>query len=417
MYVMVGLSALVILLVASMSFEPLPAQTLMAQLVTGRTPWLGISGPNEQRVEEQRQMAERAEKEARGFRDFEFVGVEAIKGAPDSPDSEYATTARLHLPSAKEAVKVRKEPAETLARLKQRFTPVEELGLIRVSEVRLAGAGDKNVPKGSSSNPEDVYFVVTTQPTDATRRLWPHEPSLFFGALPLGGNAPLGSQLFFIGEMVLDTGSFVALIASIIITAFFIPNMLRKGTVDLLLVKPIHRWTLLLYKYIGGLTFIFLNTALAVVGIWFVLGLRSGIWANSFLLMIFVITFYFAILYAVSALFGVLTQSSIAAILITSGAWILLTVVGFFYQFIEQGKVENTFASVVRTLHFVLPRTSDLGRLQSQLLISDFLTGNLTEGARLVKTSITWGESLTVSGVFIAVLLALACWRFATKDY
>jgi ABC-type transport system involved in multi-copper enzyme maturation permease subunit len=420
LYVMVGLSLLVTLVVASMSFEPLPARTLMQGLVTGHMSWMAMVGPGaqaeRQRAQEQR-MAEENAQRAKGFHDFAFVGVEAIKGPADSPDSEYATTIELQLSSAAEAEKIRKAPDETFAMLRKRFALVEEYGLIRVTKVRLAGLDAKNLAKNASSSPKNVYFVVTTHPTDATRRLWPHEPSIFFGALELGGDVPLGIQLYLIAQSVMDLGSFFAIIVSVIITAFFIPNMLRKGTVDLLLVKPIHRWSLLLYKYIGGLTFIFLNTTLAIVGMWLALGLRSGIWANTFLLMIFVITFYFAILYAVSALFGVLTQSSITAILITCGAWLIFTVVGSVYQVLEIQKTDNAFTSVVRTVHFVLPRTADLGRLRNQMLISDFLTGKLGEGARLDPTSITWGESLTVSGVFIALMLGLACWRFATKDY
>jgi ABC-type transport system involved in multi-copper enzyme maturation permease subunit len=430
-YVMAGLSVVVTLLVASMSFKPQPAKTLFNSLVYGHLPLLDMGGQQARAAEARRQAEEEARKQAKGFHDFEFVSVEAIKGAPDSPDSEYATTVRLRHANAAEAAKLRKDPAETLARLKERFALVEQYDLIRVADVRVAKPNDKHVPQGPLATPEDVYFLVTTQPTASTRRLWPHEPALFFGSLPFGGNVPLGIQLFFIASTIMRIGAWVAILVSIILTAFFIPNMLRKGTVDLLLVKPIHRSTLLIYKYIGGLTFIFLNTALAIGGIWLALGLRSGIWANSFLLTIFAITFFFAILYAVSALFGVLTQSSIVAILITCGAWFLFFIVGSMYQvFEEQGKMEearqvraedrwsdNTLGSVVRAVHFVLPRTSDLTRLMGQILLSDFLTGKLTEGARLDKTSITWGESLTVSGVFIAVMLALACWRFATKDY
>ena len=43
------------------------------------------------------------------------------------------------------------------------------------------------------------------------------------------------------------------------------------------------------------------------------LGLRTGIWAPGVLIDIFGITFYFALLYAVSVLFGVLTRSPIVA--------------------------------------------------------------------------------------------------------
>src|SRR5204863_726439 len=131
----------------------------------------------------------------------------------------------------------------------------------------------------------------------------------------------LGMWLFGLATLYLWIGSLVTLLASIIITSFFIPNMLRKGTVDLLIVKPIHRWVLLVYKYVGGLTFVLLNTAVALGGIWLALGLRSGIWANTFLLMIFVYTFFFAILYAVSTLVAVMTRSAIATILLTCAAW------------------------------------------------------------------------------------------------
>jgi ABC-type transport system involved in multi-copper enzyme maturation permease subunit len=435
-YVMVGLSLLVTLVVASMSFKPLQADTLMKQLVGGQTTWFRgeTRTPAEQRrqAEQEQRMAKEALKQGKGLpSDFEFVRVEAIKGPTDSPDSEYATTVRLRFPEAEGAEKVRKSPADSIARLRQRFTLYEQLDLIKINDVRLAGPGDRFVPKRGSRDSHEVFFEVTTQPTEATRRLWPHEPSLFFGALPLGGSFPLGFQLFLIASSIMQIGAWVAILVSIILTAFFIPNMMRKGTVDLLLVKPIHRWTLLVYKYIGGLTFIFLNTAVAILGIWLALGLRSGIWANGFLLTIFIITFFFAVLYAVSTLFGVLTQSSIVAILMTCGAWFVFFIVGTLYQvFDQQAKVEeelkvpqenrwsdNTFGSVVKTVHFVLPRTSDLSQLMSQLLLSDFLTGQLTKASQLNRGSITWGESLTVSAIFIALMLGLACWRFATKDY
>ena len=125
-------------------------------------------------------------------------------------------------------------------------------------------------------------------------------------------------DLLFIEDVIVGgIGSGIAMLIGIVITAFFVPNMLRKGTVDMLLVKPISRVTLLLYKYVGGLTFIFLNTVVAVGGVWLALGLRSGVWATGFLVMILVITFFFAILYSVSTLFGVLTRSPIVAILLT----------------------------------------------------------------------------------------------------
>jgi ABC-type transport system involved in multi-copper enzyme maturation permease subunit len=430
LYVMVGLSVLVTLFVLTLSFKPLSAETLLRDMMRGDM--LAVMGGHGQvQAEHRRAMEfERAAVAQAGQVDgpFELAGVDVLKGAPDSPDSEYRAIIRKHYRSPEAAAAVRKAPEQAVAALRQRFAKFEEYELIKIADVRLA-ASDNRFRAGKDESTNDVFFEVTTLPTPATRRLWPHEPSLFFGAVPLGGSVPLGGLLFFVASAVVGIGSWVALLVSVIITAFFIPNMLRKGTVDLLLVKPIRRWALLVYKYIGGLTFIFLNTTVAIIGIWLALGLRSGIWANRFLLMIFILTFFFAILYAVSTLFAVLTRSTIVAILMTCGAWFAFFLVGTLYILFdqrahqeeamrlppEQRWSQNTFGSVVRAVHFIFPRTSDLNQLGQQLVLSDFLTGKAA--AELSQTSITWGESLTVSGVFIALMLGIACWWFTTKDY
>jgi len=202
--------------------------------------------------------------------------------------------------------------------------------------------------------------------------------------------------------------------------------MLRKGTIDLLLVKPIHRSTLLIYKYIGGLTFMFLNTLVAVGGIWLVLGIRSGIWSYEFLLSIVVITFFFAVLYSVSTFAGVATRSPIVAILVTCFVWFGLYLVGSSYTGLEnarkqediQKSIPSWVFSTVDKLHYVLPRTKDLDLLMTRLLSQANLTDMEVRAVRSqLPESITWGESLAVCGVFIAVMLGLSCLKFARQDY
>src|SRR5262249_55600885 len=131
-------------------------------------------------------------------------------------------------------------------------------------------------------------------------------------------------------------------------------------------------------------------------------------------------------------LFGVLTQSPIAAILLTCGAWFFLFLVGLGYQIFEQRRVreevkaarehrepepDGWFGGVVRTAHAVLPRTGDLNALNSRLLLRELMTANQLSGQEVDQKRFDWGESLGVSLAFIAVALGLACWRFSTKDY
>ena len=442
-YVMAGLSVFVILLALTVTFEPagdarqfmelaaLPANVKLDKDV------LAFRDPAQL-------FAHLASNAGKGS--FSVVRADTTKGPADHPGSLYHIILRGQFPSVEAADKVRRDPNETLARLRERFGNLLGVRMVEVLDARL----DKKVRQG-----KEVDFDLTTGPASATRRLWRYNVSLLYGAIPLSflDGAAGGATFCHREHRGQRLRAWVAILVSVVITAFFIPNMLRKGSVDLLLVKPLHRSTLLVYKYVGGLAFIFLNTTLAVGGVWLALSLRSGVWAPGFLISIPVITFFFAILYSASTLFGVLTRSPIAAILLTCLVWFCLFLVGTLFSVFEmqattegrrawnqamnanrpanerkkyeddgltvdeRRQQQGWFANGIRKLHFILPRTSDLGQLMNRYLIGDLLFANQLPGARLDTIPITWGESLTVSAAFIAVMLGLACWRFSAKDY
>src|SRR5262249_18328174 len=135
------------------------------------------------------------------------------------------------------------------------------------------------VAEEKPQTPNEMRYRVSAEKSAVSRAQdWPHEPVLFF-VLPLRfWHSPVGDFVRFWESTLINwIGAAVALLITTIVTAFFIPNMLRKGTVDMLIVKPISRSALLLYKYIGGMTFMFLNTVIAVGGVWLVLGLRTNL--------------------------------------------------------------------------------------------------------------------------------------------
>jgi ABC-type transport system involved in multi-copper enzyme maturation permease subunit len=424
-FVMVGLSGMFILLAFTLSFKPQPGEQLFKVLVFPlNADFTDLTPEKLQRL---------GTMQGQGtLHLYEVKGAEPLGGAPDGPASDFVVTLVARFTKPEEADKVRRSPQETLDLLKDRFGAFDELRVVEVTRVDLAGQNNHFLPEAPNS--KDVFFEVQTHPTPVTRLLWPHEPSFLFGAFPISAlkEVPLGLQLYVIEDTIINGfGAWLAILLSVVITSFFIPNMLRKGTVDLLLVKPLRRVTLLVYKYFGGLMFIFLNTAFAVGGMWLAIGLRSGVWAIGFLFTILVITYFFAILYAVSTVFAVLTRSTIVAILMTCFIWGFLFVVGFAYQLVdrnyqakknqnaakEEYYSEGWFPTGLRFVHFVLPRTRDLDLLTSRLLIRDLLTANQIREQKLDPTPISWGESIGVSGVFIALLLGFSCWWFATRDY
>jgi ABC-type transport system involved in multi-copper enzyme maturation permease subunit len=404
LYVLLALSGLLTLLVASVSFRPLSLE----EDATGFTRELDFLF--------------RFVFQVSGYTS-EILDVQQEGDTTEPWRSNYRFTLRLAFPNDKDA---RKVPTFLVRQMLQD---------------RFAFLSNLEVRPGQSSDPKELRYTVASQATPAsTYRNWPHEPSLLFGAVPLPFlRSTLGYRVYWIEDKLVNgLGAWAAILVGVVITAFFIPNMLRKGSVDLLLVKPIHRSTLLLVKYVGGLTFLFVNAAVAVLGIWLALGLRSGIWAPGFLLTIFVLTFFFAILYAVSTLVGVLTRSPVVAILVTCVVWFLLWAAGLGYSLLYSLRdVETTrppipseedFRLPIRlpewvypvadAVHLVLPRTKDLDLLTTRLLSRDLLTEGEIRALKLDQaTPLSWGESLTVSGVFIGLMLGLACWRFATKDY
>jgi hypothetical protein len=273
---------------------------------------------------------------------------------------------------------------------------------------------------------EPIYVFDVTTTGGSSVQGWPHATKIFFGTFTLDDESPLGATLWLIEDVVINRfGGTLALLVGMIITAFFIPNMLRKGSVDLFISKPIGRSQLLVYKYIGGLTFMFLVTAFTVGGIWFVLAVRSGYWNPSFLLAIPVLTFTFAILYAVSTLVATVTRSAVAAMLLT---------VGFAFFMFVFGQVKSEYdlrraadpdrprpewqALVVDGGNNALPRTREL----DQLIRRSIADGTLAPAMRKLAVEATGDPpplyaTFGVSLLHIGWMLGVSCWWFSRRDY
>jgi ABC-type transport system involved in multi-copper enzyme maturation permease subunit len=264
-------------------------------------------------------------------------------------------------------------------------------------------------------------FDIKAKGKANTYNRWPHDVGIFFGAWDLY-TEPVGVAVFDIEKWAVGyVGGAIFLLISSVMTAFFIPNMLRKGTVDLLLSKPIHRWSLLLLKYFGGLLFMFLNTVVLIGGFWLVMGLRSGIWGWTFLLMIPILTFQFAIYYAVSTLAGVLSRNTIVAILAACFTWAFLFVLGWMFTLSKPvpGRESSKFHKTVKVIHKITPRIGDLDSLSTYVIRADLLQEDnfQKEQSRKAVEDISWPESISVSLIFIALLLGAACAWFSTREY
>jgi hypothetical protein len=115
--------------------------------------------------------------------------------------------------------------------------------------------------------------------------------------------------------------SWVAVILALISTCTIFPDFMAGGSIDVVLSKPISRLTLFGMKYLTSLLFVVLQVGLFCVGIFFCVGLRLGEWNWMIFAAIPLVTVFFSYLYGVCVLTGVLTRSSITALLLTMLFW------------------------------------------------------------------------------------------------
>src|SRR5690606_38446317 len=120
--------------------------------------------------------------------------------------------------------------------------------------------------------------------------------------------------------------TWIAAILALLSTTSIFPDFLQPGSIDLALSKPNSRPFLFLSKYCGSLLFVILQVAIFTVIIFFIVGFRLNEWNFGLFWAIPLVTLLFSSIYSMNVLFGVMTRSPMAALLLTLTVWALLWV-------------------------------------------------------------------------------------------
>lgn len=118
--------------------------------------------------------------------------------------------------------------------------------------------------------------------------------------------------------------TWAATILALISTASIMPDLISGGVIETLLSKPISRWRLLFTKFLTGLMFVALQVGVFSILCMLVIGIRGGYWEPRILLAIPIVVVFFSYLFSFSMLIGLLTRSTLAAILVTGVFWALI---------------------------------------------------------------------------------------------
>ena len=175
----------------------------------------------------------------------------------------------------------------------------------------------------------------------------------------------------------------------------------KQDRIELLLSKPVSRTRLLLGRFLGTLGVIGANMLYLVLGVWLVLGAKTGIWDASFLLAALLAWFAFGVILTI-----------VLAVAVMSGSAVLATMVSYFFVLMspllaQHERIAPLFnrqwaRDLMEWLYYLFPKIFDLGNMSRLAL----------EGRAFTTWMPVWSSAL-----FAAVMLAAGLRAFARKDY
>ncbi len=234
---------------------------------------------------------------------------------------------------------------------------------------------------------------------------------------------------------IMDTalGS-VGIILSIIATAGFLPHLLEKGSVEIVVSKPIARWKLFLGRYLGGVSFVLFHATVFVGLTFLVAGVRWGVWLPGYLFAIPLVTLLFSFLYCISALTAVVTRGTVTAVLVTLVAWAFFGAIQSTDDWLNSEENAANRPVMLKSLHLarqMVPKTQDVlylaKRWSNAANAADLFPGapepeaqemvNQARRAEDKRRKIPAYQTLGSSLLFELVILAVAMWRFSRMDF
>src|SRR5207253_2004739 len=192
-------------------------------------------------------------------------------------------------------------------------------------------------------------------------------------------------------------GLFLALMA----TSTLFPSMLQKGSIDLLLCRPIPRWRIITARFLGGASIMAFNAAYLFLGVWTVLGLKSSVWNHGFPESTILAIFAFVVLFSVVMIVSVTTESGPAGLLAAFTMLIFSPVLAAHEQ-ITPAFSSELYRQAFRSLYWVVPKSAETISAIRRLILNRPLDINWVVGT---------------SAVFALVCYVVTMIYFTRKDY
>jgi hypothetical protein len=183
----------------------------------------------------------------------------------------------------------------------------------------------------------------------------------------------------------------MGILLSVFATASLVPRMLEKGSIDLLLSKPVSRPALFAARWLGGFVVAGANLVYLVGGVGTILGFKVGHWNWGFLLSGLMMAAYFGALLGYLALLGMLLRSTTIGVMMTAAIYFVSLLVRFPHansdwpMLITSRIARFATQAVVEVLYHLLPRTYEFGQIVTNLILERPVESWAPVGATLLS--------------------------------
>lgn len=209
-------------------------------------------------------------------------------------------------------------------------------------------------------------------------------------------------QIIYGIESVVAFGLFTAgLFMALFATSSLVPSFLEKGSIDLLISKPLSRLQILTGRYLGAVAIVAFNIFYLIVFSWLILSIKTGIWNYGYLMAGVMIVVTFAILFALMTFLGITIRSGPFSLMIT---YLIIFISPLLLQrdVIYALLSSKFYAYLFDGLYHFLPKTSELGNI----------TRLLVQGADINSWTPLW-----TSLIFGILMLTVSNIVFSRKNF
>jgi ABC-type transport system involved in multi-copper enzyme maturation permease subunit len=225
------------------------------------------------------------------------------------------------------------------------------------------------------------------------------------------GQLTLGHEDKVIVDLGLSSISIFGTLIAVFIGIGLVYKELEKRTVYALLAKPVHRYELIMGKYLGLLFTLLVNVAIMTLGLELTLLYHGGLGFSGHLRLlpaVYLIFVSLALITALALLFSTFSTPALSA-LFTLFLWVIGHFGRDLLQFGELTKLAS-MQWICRILYYVIPNFSNFETIDSRNVIQSAAYGRPIDPFAI--------GCVTVYGVFYcAILMLISTSIFSRRDF